>query len=50
MGKGSQRRPTATSREEETLRWQLATDEITLKEYKKRYGVLKRQGKIYRRF
>ena len=50
MGKGSQRRPTAITSYEERLRWQLATGEITLKEFEKRYGELKRQGKIYRRF
>lgn len=42
--------PLATSQEEESLRWQLATGEITLREFGERYGVLKRQGKIYRRF
>ncbi len=42
--------PLTTSQEEESLRWLLATGEITFKEFEKRYGVLKRQGKIYRRF
>lgn len=42
--------PLATSQEEESLRWQLATGEITFTEYEKRYKELERQGKIYRRF
>lgn len=42
--------PLATSRDEESLRWLLATGEIIFEEYEKRYRELKRQGKIYRRF
>jgi len=42
--------PLATSREEEDLRWLLATGEITLKEFEEQYRKLKQQGKIYRRF
>ena len=33
MGKGSTRRKCLTSREEETLRWDLALGKITLKQY-----------------
>ncbi len=42
--------PLATSQAEEELRWQLATGEITLKEFEKRYKELKQQGMIFRRF
>lgn len=49
-GKGDKPRPSAISREEETLRWQLAFGWITFVEYEKQYKKLKRQGKIFRRF
>lgn len=42
--------PSAISREEEDLRYLLYAGEITLKEFDKRYRVLRIQGKIYRRF
>lgn len=50
LSANSKATPLATSQEEETLRWQLATGEITLEEFEKWYKELKRQGKIYRRF
>ena len=50
LSANSKATPLATSQEEESLRWLLATGEITLKEFEKRYKELERQGKIYRRF
>jgi len=50
MGKGSERRPTAISREEEDLKWKLAYGKITFDEFEKRYKQLARQGKIKRRY
>ena len=49
-GKGDKPRPSAISREEEELRWLLLQKKIDFKEYEKRHKVLKKQGKIYRRF
>ncbi len=49
-GKGSKRRPSAISREEETLRWRLAQKQITFGEYQRQYRELKEQGKIFRKF
>ncbi len=50
MGKGSIRRPSSISREEETLRWRLAQKQITFGEYRKQYRELKEQGKLKRKF
>ena len=50
MGKGSQRRPTAVSPEEEDIRWKLAEGRITFDEFERRYKKLVRDGKIKRRF
>jgi len=49
MSKGSNRRPSQISREEELIRWKLAFGEITFDEYEVRYRQLKSQNKIYRR-
>jgi len=48
MGKGSKRRPSAISREEENLRWLLAEKKITFVEFETRYNRLLREGKITR--
>jgi len=50
MGKGSTRRPTLISPEEERLRWKLAYGKITFKEYERRYKQLVKQGKTKRKF
>jgi len=46
MSKGSKKRPTLVSNEENTLRWKLALGEITFDEYNKQYKQLKKEGKI----
>ena len=48
MGKGSARRPSSTTREEEQLRWKLAEGRITFDEFERRYKELLRAGKIKR--
>jgi hypothetical protein len=48
MGKGSKRRPSSTTREEEDLRWKLAFGKITFKQYEKKYKELLKAGKIQR--
>lgn len=48
-GKGSDRRKCLTTREEETIRFQLATGKITFAEFEIKYKKLKRQGKIRRK-
>lgn len=45
MSKGSKRRPTLISREEENIRWQLATGLITFKEFERKYKELKKGEK-----
>jgi len=49
-GKTSDRRPCATSKEEQDLRWAYATGAINFDEYEKRYKELKEKGLIYRKF
>jgi hypothetical protein len=52
MGKGSERRPCKTSRDEEYHRWLLATGKMTFKEFKAwykhalSYGMIKRDGRV----
>lgn len=48
MSKGSTRRPAQVSREEENLRWALATGKITFKHFERRYNELLKEGKIHR--
>ena len=48
MGKGSKRRPSAITREEENLRWKLALGRITFKQFEGRYKQLLKEGKIKR--
>ena len=48
MGKGSERRPCLTGREENYLRYDLYRGKITEEEFDRRYGELKSQGKITR--
>lgn len=48
MGKGHQRRPYSTSREERALRNALAYGKITFKTFMKRYNKLLKEGKITR--
>ncbi len=49
MGKGSTRRPTQISHEEEELRWRYATQPMTFTEYSRQMKVLlKKQGKVRR--
>jgi hypothetical protein len=45
MSKGSKRRPTLVSREQEDLQWALALGEITFKQYEERRKQLIREGK-----
>ena len=47
-GKGDDRRPCQTSREEEELRYSLARGEISRKEYDRKYKELLKEGKITR--
>ena len=49
MSKGSKRRPTLISREEEELNWKLALGYINLKTWKNRRRELKRKGLIKRK-
>ena len=49
-GKGSQRRPTCVSPQEERIRWKLAYGVITFKEFEARMRELKKQGLVRRRF
>lgn len=49
-GKGSGRRPCATSREEYELRCKYAKGKITFAEFEKQYKILKEKGLIYRKF
>ena len=49
MGKTDKMRPPQISREEEELRWQLATGKITFDQFERRYKKLKAENKIYRR-
>ena len=48
MGKGSKRRPSAVTREEEELRWSLFQGEITMIQFDASYEKLKRKGLIRR--
>lgn len=48
MGKGSKRRLSATTREEEELRWKFACGRITFRQFEKKYKELKKQGLIQR--
>lgn len=45
MGKGSKKRPSQVSRQEEELRWKLATGRITFKEFTRKRKELIKQGK-----
>jgi len=47
-GKGDQRRPSQIGREEEDLRWALASGHITFCQFEKRYNQLLKEGKIIR--
>jgi len=47
-GKGSNRRPSQISKEEERIRWKLAFGEITFDEFERQYKELKKRGLIYR--
>lgn len=49
MGKGSGRRPTTISPEEERIRWLLAYGRISFAEFEKKYKVLRKRGLIWRR-
>ncbi len=46
MGKGDKRRPSSISRQEEAIRWLLATGKITFLDYERRYEQIKGEGKI----
>jgi len=48
MGKGSARRPSQVTHEEEQLRWRLYKGEITETEFNAEYKRLQRIGKIKR--
>ncbi len=48
MSKGSKRRPSSITREEESLRWQLAFGKITFQQFEKKYKELLKEGKIKR--
>jgi len=48
IGKGSKPRPRSTTREEEELRWKLATGHIKFDEFERRYKKLMEEGKIQR--
>lgn len=48
MGKGSKRRPSFTTREEQDLRNKYAESRITFDEFEKQYKKLMREGKIKR--
>ena len=45
MSKGSQRRPRQVSREEEDLRWEYATTDMSLIEFNRKLRRIKRMGK-----
>jgi len=47
-GKGSARRPSQISREEEELRWKLAEGKITREQFVREYSRLLHEGKIIR--
>jgi len=49
MGKGSKRRPTLITREEEELNWKRFQGLITWKEYEKKFQELKKKNLIRRR-
>jgi uncharacterized membrane protein len=48
-GKGSTRRPSRISREEENLRWMLATGRIKFAQYEKRMRELRKLGLVWRK-
>ena len=48
MSKGSERRPRQITRQEEQLRWQLATKRITFAQFERKYKQLYKQGLIRR--
>lgn len=48
MSKGSQRRPSFISRQEEGLRWDLAMGYITRADFDRRYKELEKRGLITR--
>jgi len=48
MGKGSTRRPSSITREEENLRWKLAFGHITFEQFERKYKELLKAGKIKR--
>ena len=50
MSKGSKRRPRSTTRQEDELRWRLATGVITFAEYEVKYKKLKEKGLIRRKY
>lgn len=49
MSKGSKRRPTLISREEEELNWKLALGYITFETWKRKRRELEKQGLIKQR-
>ena len=48
MGKGDWTRPSQITREEATIRWQLAYGRITFKTFERKYKALKKRGLITR--
>lgn len=50
MSKGDKRRPRSTTRQEDELRWRLATGVITFAEFEARYKKLKEKGLIKRKY
>ena len=47
-GKTSKRRPRLITKEEDELRWRLALEQISLKEFERRYKMLKKKGLVKR--
>ena len=48
MGKGSKKRPSQITVEEERIRWQLAYGKITFATFRRKYLALKKRGLIRR--
>lgn len=48
MSKGSVRRPRQTTRQEDELRWALATGKITFTQYEYKFKLLRNKGLIRR--
>ena len=45
MGKGSKRRPTLVSKQEENIRWKLKEGKITFKEFERKMKLLLKEKK-----